>query len=206
MDYTANLKNRKLKNKIHTLLARLSFNFVHLSGSLRIISIGIFLSVCSLFLNWFSIADNGVHGHAFSINVGYIGYIIIIINSILCFLLLSSHGKEKLKTKANFTFSDHTIIIASGITLLLLTFTVFNTIRGFMLFYQNITIGDGIVFQCMGSMFIILGGVFYYRERKRDFLNTVYVENIVAHDSMFADYEAILGKNDPDKKNMTLPL
>lgn len=69
MDYTANLKNRKLKNKIHTFTARLSFNFLHLSGSSKIIGIGILLSVVSLFLNWFSIADNAVNGNAFSIHV-----------------------------------------------------------------------------------------------------------------------------------------
>ncbi len=75
-----------------------------------------------------------------------------------------------------------------------------------MLFYQNITIGDGIIFQCIGSFFIAGGGFFYYREKKQDFLSTMYVENTGANDSLFAEYEDLLGKNDPDKKNMTLPL
>ena len=206
MNYIANSKNRKLKNKIHAVLARLSFNFLHLSGSLRIISIGIFLSFISLFLNWFSIMDNTLNGNAFSIHVGYIGYIIILINSILCFLLLSSTGKEKLKTKAHLTFSDHTIIIASGITLFLLTLVIFNSIRGFVLFYQNIVIGDGITFQCIGSIFITIGGFLYYREKKQDFLSTMYVENTGANDSFLTEYEDLLRRNDPDKKNMTLPL
>lgn len=206
MDYITNSKNRKLKNKIHSLLARLSFNFLYLSSSSRIISIGIFLSFFSLFLNWFSIVDNSLKGSAFSIHVGYIGYMIIIINSVLCFLLLSGTGKEKLKTKAHLTFSDHTIIMASGVTLFLLTLVIFNSIRGFVLFYQNIVIGDGITFQCIGSIFIMIGGFLYYREKKQDFLSTVYVENTGANDSLFAEYEDILGKNDPDKKNMTLPL
>lgn len=90
MDYIANSRNRKLKNKIHTFLARLSFNFLHLSRSLRVTSIGIALSFFSLFLAWFSITDNSLNGNAFSIHAGYIGYIIILIDSILCFLLLSS--------------------------------------------------------------------------------------------------------------------
>lgn len=140
MDYIKNSKNRKLKNKIHTLLTRVSFNFLYLSGSLRLIGIGVLLSFLSLFLNWFSITDIAVEGNAFDIHTGYIGYIIILINSILCFLLLSSTRKEKLKTRAHFTFSDHTVIIASGITLFLLTLVVFNSIRGFVLFYQNIAI------------------------------------------------------------------
>lgn len=173
-------------------MAHLSFNFLHLSGSLRVIGIGIVLSFISLFLNWFSIADNSLSGNAFSIHTGYIGYIIILINSILCFLLLSGTGKEKLKTKAHLTFSDHTIIIASGVTLLLLTLVIFNSIRGFILFYQNIVIGDGVTFQSIGSIFIMIGGFLYYREKKQDFLNTMYVENAVANESIFADYEGIL--------------
>lgn len=206
MDYITNSKNRKLKNKIHFLFARLSFNILHLSKSSRIISIGVFLSFASLFLNWFSIQDNALKEGAFSIHVGYVGYIIILINSILCFLLLSNTGKEKLKTKAHLTFSDHTIIMASGVTLFLLTLVIYNSIRGFVLFYQNIAIGDGITFQCIGSIFITIGGFLYHREKKRDFLSTTYVENTGANDSLFAEYEDILGRNDPDKKNMTLPL
>lgn len=154
MDYITNSKNRKLKNKIHSVLARLSFNFFHLSKSSRVIGVGILLSVISLFLSWFSIQDNALNGSAFSIHAGYIGYIVILIDGVLCFLLLSAKGKEKLKTKAHLTFSDHTIIMASGITLFLLTLVIFNSIRGFVLFYQNIAIGDGITFQCIGSIFI----------------------------------------------------
>ncbi len=164
MDYTTNSKNRKLKNKIHSFLARLSFNFLHLSWSLRIITVGIALSIVSLFLNWFSIVDNAVNGNAFSIHTGYIGYIIVAINTILCFLLLSGGSKEKLKTKANLTFSDHTIIIGSWFTLFLMTLVIFNSIRGFFLFYKNITIGDGIIFQFIGSIFIAIWGYLYYRE------------------------------------------
>ena len=206
MDYIGNSKNRKLKNKIHFFLSRVSFNFLHLSGGLRVISIGIVLSFLSLFLSWFSIADNTLNGNAFSIHTGYIGYVIILINAVLCFLLLSTRSKERLKTKAHLPFSDYTIIMAAGITLLLLTFVIFNSIRGFVLFYQNITIGDGVIFQCIGSIFISIGGLLYYREKKQDFLMTVYVENNGASDSILAEYEDILGKNDPDKKNMTLPL
>lgn len=206
MDYITNSKNRKLKNKIYAIVSRLSFNFFHLSKSSKLVCIGIALSFFSLFLNWFSIADSVMNGNAFSIQAGYIGYIIICIDSVLCFLLLSDTGKEKLKTKAHLSFSDHTIIIASGVTLLLLTLVVFNSIRGFVLFYQNITIGDGIIFQSIASIFISVGGLLYYREKKQDFLNTMYVENSGASDSLFEEYEEILGKNGPDKKNMTLPL
>ncbi|OIP54955.1 hypothetical protein AUK10_00270 [Candidatus Gracilibacteria bacterium CG2_30_37_12] len=206
MDYIGNSKNRKLKNKIRHLFVHMSFNFLHLSGSARIISVGIFLSFVSLFLNWFSIIDTPLSGNAFSINVGYVGYIIILINSVLCFLLLADTSKEKLKTKASLPFSDHTIIIVSGITLFLLTLVIFNSVRGFVLFYPNIVIGNGIIFQCIGSIFITLGGLLSYHRKKQEFLSTMYVENTGADDSLFAEYEDILGKNKRDKENMTLPL
>lgn len=206
MDYIGNSKNRKLKNKIRHIFIHMSFNFLHLSGSARIISIGIFLSLISLFLNWFSITDTPLSGNAFSINVGYVGYIIILIDIILCFLLLADTSKEKLKTKASLTFSDHTIIIVSGITLFLLTLVIFNSIRGFVLFYPNTVTGNGIVFQCIGSIFITLGGLLSYHRKKQEFLSTMYVENTRTDDSLFTEYEDILGKNKRDKENMTLPL
>ena len=87
-----------------------------------------------------------------------------------------------------------------------MTLVIFNSIRGFFLFYKNITIGDGIIFQFIGSIFIAIWGYLYYREKKQNFLNTLYVENTGATESLFAEYEDILKKNDPDKKNMTLPL
>lgn len=113
MDYITNSKNRKLKNKIHFFFSRLSFNFLHFSGSLHVINIGVFISFLSLFLNWFSIVDNTLSGGAFSIHAGYIGYIIILINCIILFLVLSNTQKEKIKTKAHMNFSDHNIIITS---------------------------------------------------------------------------------------------
>jgi len=120
--------------------------------------------------------------------------------------LLADTSKEKLKTKASLPFSDHTIIIVSGITLFLLTLVIFNSVRGFVLFYPNIVIGNGIIFQCIGSIFITLGGLLSYHRKKQEFLSTMYVENTGADDSLFAEYEDILGKNKRDKENMTLPL
>jgi len=206
MDYISNSKNRKLKNKIHLVFNRLSFNFLHLSRASRVIGIGLIISLFSLFGNWFSIVDNAVRGSAFSLHAGYVGYIILALLAFLFFLLLSDREKEKMKTRVHFPFSDHTMIIFSGITILLLTFVIFNSIRGFVLFYQNITIGRGIVFECIGAIFITLGGYIYYRERKQELLRTVYVENSQANASVFEDYEELLGRNDPDKENMKLPV
>ena len=206
MNYIANSKNRKLKNKIHAVINRLSFNFLYLSGSRKIIGIGVVIALVSLFINWFSILDNSVTSNAFSIHAGFIGYIILIILATLIFLLLSERNKEKMKTKAHFTVSDHAIVIFSGITIFLLTFVVFNSIRGFVLFYQNITIGNGIIFEFIGSIFIFIGGIFYYREKKSELLKTMYVENSQASASILEEYEDILKKNEPNKKNMTLPI
>lgn len=72
MDYITNSKNRKLKNKIHTILSHLSFNFLHLSRSSKVIGIGLIISFVSLFVNWFTIVDLSIPGSAFSINAGYV--------------------------------------------------------------------------------------------------------------------------------------
>jgi uncharacterized membrane protein SirB2 len=206
MDYISNSKNRKLKNKIHMVFNRLSFNFLHLSSEARVIWIWLIISFFSLFGKWFSIVDNTVQGNAFSLHAGYVGYIILALLTFLFFLLLSNREKEKIKTRVHFPFSDHTMIIFSGITILLLTFVVFNSIRGFVLFYQNIIIGKGIIFECIGAIFIIFWWYVYYRGKKQELLRTVYVENNQSNASLFEDYEELLSRNDPNKENMTLPL
>lgn len=157
MNYIANSKNRKLKNKIHSVLNRVSFNFLHLSMGRKVIGVGVVISFFSLFLKWFTIPEGVSGSTAFSLQVGYSGYIILLLLAVTAFLLLSDRNKEKLKAKTNVAFSDHSVILFAGVTIFLLTFVAFNSMRGLVLLYQNFTIGDGIIFEFIGSIFIILG-------------------------------------------------
>ncbi|MBP8016403.1 hypothetical protein KAZ01_00200 [Candidatus Gracilibacteria bacterium] len=209
MNYIANSKNRKLKYKIHIFFNRISFNFLNLTLSQKITLIGVVISFFSLFINWFVIDyEKVIKNNSFSLNAGYVGFIIVLMLAILIFITLSSNNKEKIKSKVNLIFYDHTIIIFFGIIIFLLTLTIFNSIRGFILFFQNITIGKGIIFELIGSIFITIGGILNYREKKHELLNKIYVENNqITNGAELEEYKNILDKKaGSDKKNMSLPI
>ncbi|MDD2486866.1 MAG: hypothetical protein PHS92_00645 [Candidatus Gracilibacteria bacterium] len=209
MNYSINSKNRKLKYKIQLVLNRVSFNFLNLSGNQKITLIGAMIALISLFIKWFTIDYEKISNYnSFSINAGYIGYIITILLGILIFLTLSNTNKEKFKSKTNLIFHDHTITIFFGLIIFLLTLAIFNSIRGFTLSFQYITIGNGIIFELIGSIFIIFGGVLAYKEKKNELLNKIYIENNLLSNSVdLEEYKNILdSKPNVDKKNMSLPI
>lgn len=209
MNYSLNSKNRKLKYKIQLLLNRLSFNFLNLSWSQKIILIWIIISLVSLFLNWFTINyENITQYNAFKINAWYIWYIIIILLAILAFLILSNTNKEKFKSKTNLIFHDHTITIFFWIIIFLLTLAIFNSIRWFTLSFQYITIWNWIIFEMIWSIFIIFWGILIYREKKSELMNKIYIENSQLNSNLdLEEYKNILdSKPNIDKKNMSLPI
>lgn len=205
MNYIANSKNRKLKNKIHTVVNRLSFNFLHLSSAEKVIGVGAAISLASLFFPWFSMVD-GANYSAFNLMVGYTGYIILLILTILIFSLVSEQNKERMKARIHVGLSDYALAIFIGIVIFLLTFVVFNVVRGFVFFSQGFSVRNGVIFEWVGAIFIIFGGILLRREKKLELLKTMYVENNQSSTSILDEYDEILKKNESQKKNMSLPI
>lgn len=209
MNYIVNSKNRKLKYKLHLLLNRLSFNFLNLTTSQKITFLGIFISIISLFFTWFTYQYNEIIANsAFSINCGYVGYFILAILGFTSFIILSNQNKEKLKTKVHLIFHDYTIIIFSWILTLILSIVIFNTIRWMSNFSQNITVWSWIIFEIIWSLFVLLGWVLSYKEKKKEVLCRTYIENSkfeVERD--LNEYKDILnwGQNSTDL-NMKFPI
>lgn len=87
-----------------------------------------------------------------------------------------------------------------------LTFVIFNSIRGFITFSQNIIVGDGLIFELIGSIFITAGGLLHHREKKQELLRMMYIENSQSTTSGLEEYDDILKKNDSNKQNMILPI
>ena len=208
MNYSINSKNRKLKYKLHLILNRLGFNFFNLSLSQKISFVGIIVSFFSLFINWFTIKYDTVLTYtAFSINAWYVGWIILVELLILLFLILSNNNKEKFKSKTNLVFHDHTIFIFFWLIIFLLTWAIFNSIKGFTLLFQDISIWNWIIFELVGSIFIIFSGILNYREKKQEILHKIYVENNLKNNIDLEEYRDILdNKPSSDKSNMSLPI
>ncbi|EKE26093.1 MAG: hypothetical protein ACD_4C00441G0011 [uncultured bacterium (gcode 4)] len=209
MNYSVNSKNRKLKYRLHLILNRISFNFLNLSWSEKITLIWAIISFFSLFAPWFTIeSDKIIINNSFSINSWYIWYIIFCLIWILAFLILSNSNKEKFKSKTNLVFHDHTIIIFFWLMVFLLTLAIFNSIRWFTLYFQNITIWNWIVFELIWAIFISLWWILIYKEKKNELLNKIYIENSQLNGNIdLEEYKNIIeSKPNVDKKNMSLPI
>ncbi|EKE29437.1 MAG: hypothetical protein ACD_2C00175G0005 [uncultured bacterium (gcode 4)] len=208
MNYILNSKNRKLKYKLHLLVDRLSFNFLNLTASQKIVFLGIILGFFSLFFTWFTVEYDGITAYSsFNIVSGYVGYFISVILLFLAFLILSNKNKEKLKTKTGVIFHDYTIIVFSWIIIFLLTLVIFNSIRGLTTFSKWISIWKGIIFEVVGAIFILLWGVLSYKEKKQEILSKIYIENSKFEAQQdLEDYKDILNSPTSNKSNMSLPI
>ena len=209
MNYIINSKNRKLKHKIHLLVDRLSFNFLNLTLSQKIVLLWITISFVSLFFNWFTIEyDNAITNTAFSINSGYVGYIIMIFSIWLAFIVLSNTNKEKIKSKTHLVFHDYSLMIFCWVLFFLLTLTIFNSVRWLTMLFKNITTWKGMIFELVWSVFVIIWWIVNYKEKKQDLLNKVYIENSKFEAQADLDeYRDIIGTNkDQNRGNMSLPI
>lgn len=211
MNYSVNSHNRKLKHRIHTLLDRLSFNFLNLSGSYKVSLLGVILLGCSLLFSWASFPSDGdviKTFSAFSVYAGYIGFITLLTILFLGIIILSNTSRERIKSRTRMFFPDHTIIIFSGIIHLFMSFILLNTIRWLnILIGQNVSAGKGLIFSFIGALFIVLGGILTYRTERKELLEKMYVSNAQDSQNELREYEHILGKkSEKDSTNMSLPI
>lgn len=207
MSYTINSKNRKFKYKLNLILDRLSFNFLNLSTSQKIVFLWLVINFISLFLNWFTIKyDKEITNWSFSINCWYLGYVTTLILWVVLFIILSNKNKEIIKSKTSVIFHDYTIIIFSAISIILLNFVIFNSIKWLTTFYTNVKLGNWLTFWFIWAFLILLWWILNYKEKKQEVLNKVYIENksleTTAH---LEDYKDIINSN-KNKNNMTLPI
>jgi hypothetical protein len=211
MNYSTNSHNRKLKHRVHVLLDRLSFNFLNLSGSYKIVLLGILLLVCSLFFSWASLPADGdiiKTFSSFSVYAGYIGYIVVIIILVLGMIILSNTSRERIKSRTHMFFPDHTIIIFSGVITFLLSFVIFHSIRWLnILIGHDVIAGKWLIFSFIGSFFIVIGGILTYKAERKELLEKMYVSNSQDPQNELSEYEHILWKkSEKDSSNMSLPI
>lgn len=196
-------KARRLKHKINLWIDRLSFNFINLGAYKKISLIWVLISFISLFLNWFNLTNEKISGNSFSLNSWYVWFVIILFLFVCSFMLLSNNSKEKIKTKMSIFFSDYAIITFSWIVIFFLTIVIFNSLRWMIKFTQGIEIGNAIIFEIIGSIFMIAWWIFSYKENKKEILNRLYIENNKSMED-FEEYKDILNKT--SDKNMKLPI
>lgn len=107
----------------------------------------------------------------------------------------------------NFPFYDHTTIFFVGFASMLITIVSMNAIQSYVTFFQKIEMDKGPIISLVGAVFVMLGGIVEYRDRKRFLLKTMYVDNIPGmSENLLDEYKEILERETSDSKNMSLPI
>ena len=205
MNFSQNSKHRRLRNRIRNLVDRLSFNFFHLKGSQRVVVVGLVSSAFAVFMNWFSVGAD-MSGTAFSLSLGYVGYVKLLILLGIFVVVFSHRTKSEIRSRSGLAMSDYAICLFASVCLFALDFSTMNVIRGFSIFTKDVALGNGPALSLVGDFFVMAGGALAYREHKRELFETTFVENNRTTAEMLEEYDAIIGKESPDKKNMSLPV
>lgn len=207
---------RRALKKVFTDAARhLNFNLLNLPASGRVTLVGALVSLGALFVPWLQLtnADGHAGATAFSALAGYAGFVILPMLAGLSFLALSTRRKEAFKSRLSIPFYDYTVTFFCGLVVFLLTVTVFNMGIGFARTIGSavrVDVGaSGITFEIVGALLIMAGGALNYREKKRELLHMIYLENLAQKETDMESYSQLLGKEAAtaaDRRNMSLPV
>ena len=208
-------RRRDLPRMLGDAARRLNFSLFNLPASGRVTLAGSALCGAALCVPWLQVSDGGtpVAAGAFSALAGYAGWVTLPILGLLCFLTLSTRRKEAIKSKLSIPFYDYTVSVFGGLAVLLLATTVFFMGLGFARTVGGAVKVDvaasGITFQIVGALLVMAGGWINYREKKRELLHMIYLENLAQKETDLESYAQLLGKPaaaPADRSNMSLPV
>lgn len=156
MNFPQNSQHRRLRNRIRNAVDRLSFNFFHLKGSQRVVVVGLASSFIAVFLTWFSIGQD-MSGTAFSLSLGYVGYVKLLILAGIFVVVFSHRTKSEIKSRSGLAMSDFAICLFASACLFALDFSTMNVIRGFSIFTKDVALGNGPALSLVGDLFVMAG-------------------------------------------------
>lgn len=192
MSYIFNTKNRKLKAKLNNFIKLFRFKVFYTSTESKIALIWIFISTFSLFIPWVMINESWFS--SFSMKIGHIGFVFLLINLIIWFISISNSKKENIKLQMAISFRDHSVLIITSIIALLLTYISVNLIKAYSVYSTWIIVWEGIIYSVIGYIFTLVWGILMYKSYKQE-ISEIIVENASGEE----EYKEI------DKSNMQLP-
>lgn len=206
MNYIANSKNRKLKNKISLFLSHINFQAIHFPLWKKLILSGFILGIISLFLNWIYISRE-VSGNGFSMYSGFIGYIMIIPFGIILSSLFSKQKIQTFKSLLRIRTTEWHLSLLTGWVLFTGAIIVMNMSLAMSSFvHKDATIGSGLIFWIISGLVLIAGWALRHKEEKNEIIENMYIHHQTKTQTL-AEIEEVMNhrKDQDDKKNMTLP-
>lgn len=210
--YIKKSQNKKLKKQVFDFFSKLSFGFVKLPFSGKIILFLSFVLLATLPFSWIELrrwSENFFYT-AFSSYSGHIGFGIIIGAIIIAFFLLSHKKKEHFRSYVPFRLSDTQAIvfvsslIVVAIVELIIISRIYNEIA-----INGVVIQKPLVIALASSIFMIISWFFLSKSLKEENTDMYYLHHDVNPD--FEEYRDILhpelkNHEKSKKQNMTLPI
>lgn len=178
MTYRTSAKNRKMKAKLFVLIKMMRFRAINSSLSNKIILTWIMANVASLFLTWVE-SDTwtgNLSYNSFGLLLGYIGYIILLFDLFIIFVVVSNDKKELFKLNTSLTFRDYNVILMFSFLILLITFVALNFIKWLNVFSQSIIYWKWLIYSFAWWVIAFFWWVTMYYENKKN-LENLYIEN-----------------------------
>ncbi|MBW7954403.1 hypothetical protein H3C61_01180 [Candidatus Gracilibacteria bacterium] len=194
MSYKISAKNRKTKKFLLNIIYFLKFEWLNIKNSLKIIIIGVILSTIGLFLNWFLAVDGKFIGSGFHQIIGITGYILLLLNLSILFLIFSKKFKNSLKIFLNLQVKDDYIILFFILFGIIFSINTIFIIENISFFKEGIILGQGLPLTIVGYILSFFGvSLNIYSKTK----TSIYI------DDNFGDN--ISETENKNKSNMKLP-
>lgn len=209
--YSTNAKNRKLKKQVLGFLSRIGFASGGLPLSGKMILIFALLLLSSLFFPWLQIAsaNNDVKNYsAFSQEMGYIGYGIVVAVVVIMFFLLSHTKKEHIRAYVPFRLSDTQAIVFVSSLVLVATIELFVILPVYGLL-GGVSVERWGILALTSVVMMILCGFFFSRSMKMENTESYYLNRDISDN--LGEYKNIIHPNvhqqkERKKQNMSLPI
>lgn len=158
MSYRISAKNRKLKRILGHIFSIIQFEWLNISHPLKIVMIWVIIATFWLFGNWVDSYNNELVGNAFYKLLGITGYILLVINIKILFLVFWQQAKELIKNIFNLKAKDSVLIM------MLLFFWFFTSLNGIFLientqmFREGILLGKWLIITMVWYTLACIGG------------------------------------------------
>lgn len=158
MSYRISAKNRKLKRILGHIFSIIQFEWLNISHPLKIVMIWVIIATFWLFWNWVDSYNNELVGNAFYKLLGITGYILVVINIKILFLVFWQQAKELIKNILNLKAKDSVLIM------MLLFFWFFTSLNGVFLientqmFREGILLGKWLIITMVWYTLACIGG------------------------------------------------
>lgn len=197
MSYKVSAKNRKLKRTILNVISILKFESLNIETPKKIALFWVIVTFVALFLNWTEAVDVKHVWDAFKSFLWVTGYILVLINIKMIFILLSQKAKELAKMFLGFHAKDGVMIVFLGMFWLLVSANSIFIIENFSYFTTGILVGKWVIFAIVWYIFTIVGWFLMLRTKTK---TSIYIENDDENMSL-EEHES----HESEKNNMKLP-